>query len=602
MLDKLENIADNFAERRMVKVINAAFLRLVPFFTIGAIALAFLNLPIPGFQDFLAVGFDGRLGDFAQLITDCTFSVIAIAALCSLSLSYALEYVDTWNGRLYLFIPMFTSFCCFVILFVWQDSGLNFINIGTNGIFKALLVSLTSTKILFTLFRITSRRFYRYRGYDANIMVHSAFSAIIPVAITLVIFVLVRLLSDLVLAATDLNSLLLSYAQDFMQRGDLLTVIVMILISQLLAFIGAHNFMLFDLLPVVTDLLPNTSAIFTAQGYYLHFGLVGGSGASFGLLIALFIAGRKWQRARQMARVSAFPMLFNINEPLLYGFPIIFSPVYFIPFIVTPLISAIISYFAFSLGWVPPIIYAVGWTTPPLLSGYIATGSYSASILQACCILISAALYYPFVRMHHNFVLKQRQSRFHSMQKAAEDAAHGRGGPIISRDDVVGEFAREFAAYLRQRAAKNKLPFFMVYQPKTNREGRVVGSEALLRWHDPEMGYISPVTAVELMSECGLASELGRWVCSTAIREFAELRQSHLSNLRMSININPRHLEEDPGFVTFLAGLRDHYVIIPGEIELEITELVAITASEQMRKTFQAIRDIGIGLTIDDLG
>ncbi|MDR2957822.1 MAG: EAL domain-containing protein, partial [Coriobacteriales bacterium] len=99
-----------------------------------------------------------------------------------------------------------------------------------------------------------------------------------------------------------------------------------------------------------------------------------------------------------------------------------------------------------------------------------------------------------------------------------------------------------------------------------------------------------------------LAIDLGRWVSATAIREFAEMRESHFTNLRMSINLHPRHLEEDRSFVSFLAELRDHYVVLPGEIEFEITEHMAVNASYAMSETFRQIRDLGFSLTIDDLG
>ncbi|MDR2957283.1 MAG: PTS transporter subunit EIIC, partial [Coriobacteriales bacterium] len=502
MIESLSSIAARFAERRLVRILNNAFVRLVPFVIVGAIALAILNLPIPIFQDYIADGLDGRLSDFAQLLTDSTYSVITLAALCSISLSYALEYVDAWNGRPYLFVPMFTSFSCFVILFVWQDGSLNFINIGTDGIFRALIVSLSSLKLLFWLTHLTSRGLADFRGFDANLLVHSAFSAVLPVTITLVVSAGLRIVIDMLFGTTEITQYLLPFIE-VSESASYPAVVLTVLTSQLMAFFGAHNFVLFNLLQTINE-VSSIPAPFTVQGYYLQFALVGGSGATFGLLVAMVIAGRDWRKSRRMARVALFPMLFNINESLLYGFPVIFNPFYFVPFIIAPLMSASISYVAFSLGIVPPITNMVAWTIPPILSGYISTGSIAASVLQAVCILVSVALYYPFVRAHRFHELQQRHHRFDLMVKALDAAAHDREAIVVNRDDRVGELAREFSAALKVQAKQNKLPFFLVYQPKTDQAGKLVGSEALLRWHDTEMGSISPMAIIELMDESGL--------------------------------------------------------------------------------------------------
>jgi EAL domain-containing protein (putative c-di-GMP-specific phosphodiesterase class I) len=406
-----------------------------------------------------------------------------------------------------------------------------------------------------------------------------------------------------VLAITDIEGLIYGFIIET-EADSFMTVGLMVLVSQLLAFFGAHNFVIFDFIPSI-DMLPTLDTVpmlFSVRGYYLQFALVGGSGATLGLLLALLLFNGGWLKGRRMARASLFPMLFNINEPLLYGFPVMLNPFYLIPFITAPLASAAISYLAFWLRLVPPITMMVDWTVPPILSGYLSTGSLSASVLQAACIVVSVALYYPFVRAHRSYEQAQRRQRFAAMQDAAYSAAKEEEPPVVYRDDSIGELAREFAGHLAAAARQGQLPFTLAYQPKTDRNGRVVGSEALLRWSDAEMGQISPITAVELMEESGLSSVLGRWVIERAISEFTQIRQGHLTNLRISINLDPRHLRSDDTLVGFIAELRDRYVILPGEVEFEITEHVAVQATEAMKDLFKQLRELGFGLTIDDLG
>jgi len=604
-IEGLGGIAARFAERKLVRTLNTAFVRLIPFITIGAIALAILNLPIPILHNFISQVFDGALVNLVQILIDSTLTVIALAALTSVSMSYTLENRDVWEGEPNFFIPAFTSFSCFIILFVWKDSHLDFINVGTNGIFKAIFVGLFSLKLLFTFIKLTNRGVLnRSRsisgGLDANLLVQVYFAHILPVALTLISFVLIRATSSFIATAADLGRFY-DLITSWMQHGELSTTILVILFSQIMAFTGAHNFVLFDLLPSASQ-AAGTASLFSLRGYYLHFGLVGGSGATIGLLLALAIVGKKWYWGRSFARVSVFPVLFNINEPLLYGFPVILNPFYVVPFIIAPLVSATISFLAFQVGLVPLIVNTVDWTTPPLLSGYLATGSLAGTALQAVCIAISALLYYPFVRAHHVYEQQQRVIRFQLMQAEIARMGIGSTATVFERQDAVGQAAREIAVQIKQYIRMNRLPFYMVYQPKTDRQGRTVGSEALLRWQEPELGAVSPITIVGLMNEMGLASLLGRWVIEYALRDLAEMRTSHLSNMRMSINLEPRQLIEDKGFVDFLRELRDRYVVLPGEVELEITENVAVNATEETREIFRAIRDMGIGLAIDDLG
>jgi len=615
VFEKLGDLAAHFAEGKLVRTLNTAFARLIPFISIGAITLALVNLPIAQVQEFYRQFLDGRLLEVAGILTSSTLSLITLAALASISLSYTVENSDVWEGEPNYYIPVITSFTCYVILFLWQGNSMELTDqsVGTSSIFKAIIVSLSSLKLLFVFIRQSNAwragkmqkskpdSFTNSMRFDASLHAQKAIDLIVPVTLTLLIFVLARVVGQIIIQTTDLKAVL-EFIKDHMRNGSLPVVLLVMFISQLMAFLGAHNFVLFDLMPSFLDVASSQSSVFGIRGYYLHFALCGGAGATLGLLIAMAIVGRTWSKSRLFTRVSFFPVIFNINEPLLYGFPVILNPFYLIPFIITPLTSVIISYIAFTTGLVPPITHMVDWTTPVLLSGYLATGSLAGSMLQAICIGISVLLYYPFVRANQLYEQKQRLTRFDQMQKAAMATASGRGVPVIEREDAIGQLARELITQIRTASRRGDLPFHMVYQPKVNQVGRVVGAEALLRWNHPELGAFSPLTIVELMDESGLSATLGRWVAATSIREFSELRHNYASDLKVSLNLDPRHFENDDGFINFLKDLRDQYNILPGEVELEITENAAIMATDQMRERFHQIRDLGYSLSIDDMG
>ncbi|MBC1921031.1 PTS sugar transporter subunit IIC [Listeria grayi] len=115
------------------------------------------------------------------------------------------------------------------------------------------------------------------------------------------------------------------------------------------------------------------------------------------LVIALFI-GSKRKDNRLIAKVGAVPAIFNISEPLMFGLPIVFNPIFAIPYCIVPLFSTTIAYVASSLHFVDPSYVVVPWVTPAVLSGYLTTGGdIRASILQIIIITVGVFIYLPFV-------------------------------------------------------------------------------------------------------------------------------------------------------------------------------------------------------------
>lgn len=101
-----------------------------------------------------------------------------------------------------------------------------------------------------------------------------------------------------------------------------------------------------------------------------------------------------------IAKLSLAPGIFNINEPLIFGLPIVLNPILAIPFIFTPLITGTIGYFATMTGFAARAYVYTPWPTPPLISGFLATGgNWGAVITQTVCIVISVLIYLPFVKI-----------------------------------------------------------------------------------------------------------------------------------------------------------------------------------------------------------
>lgn len=123
----------------------------------------------------------------------------------------------------------------------------------------------------------------------------------------------------------------------------------------------------------------------------------GGSGMTLGLLLAIFIASRR-KDYRDLAKMAFVPGLFNINEPVMFGLPIVLNPILVIPFILVPFVNSLIGYFFISMEFIPPIAYAVPWTTPgPLIAFFGTGGNWLALFVGILCLAVSTLIYLPFV-------------------------------------------------------------------------------------------------------------------------------------------------------------------------------------------------------------
>ncbi|MFC6177628.1 PTS sugar transporter subunit IIC [Companilactobacillus huachuanensis] len=115
------------------------------------------------------------------------------------------------------------------------------------------------------------------------------------------------------------------------------------------------------------------------------------------LVIAIFIGSHK-ANYRSIAKIGAVPALFNISEPLLFGLPVVFNPILAIPYVLVPICSSTLAYFATAFGLVAKTYVVVPWVTPAILSGFLATGGdWRASVLQIVIIIAGVFIYLPFV-------------------------------------------------------------------------------------------------------------------------------------------------------------------------------------------------------------
>jgi PTS system cellobiose-specific IIC component len=133
---------------------------------------------------------------------------------------------------------------------------------------------------------------------------------------------------------------------------------------------------------------------------------MGGSGVTIGLLIAILFVSKR-DDMREITKLSLAPGIFNINEPVIFGMPIMLNPILAIPFIATPLITGTIGYIATSLGFAAKAVVMVPWPMPPIVNAYLATaGDIGAVVTQIICIIVSILIYLPFVKVSNKAAIK----------------------------------------------------------------------------------------------------------------------------------------------------------------------------------------------------
>lgn len=152
---------------------------------------------------------------------------------------------------------------------------------------------------------------------------------------------------------------------------------------------------------------------------------------------------------------------------------------------------------------------------------------------------------------------------------------------------------------MRQALAENR--FRLHYQPQVDlRSGRVLGAEALLRWHDPELGHVPPAEFIPVAEESGFIVAIGDWVLHQAVRQAA---QWHAQGRALVVSINVSAVQfHQPGFVDGVAAALHQAQLPPQWLELELTESILIQHAQEALERLQSLARLGVKLAIDDFG
>ncbi|MFR9190378.1 MAG: EAL domain-containing protein [Anaerotruncus massiliensis (ex Togo et al. 2019)] len=331
--------------------------------------------------------------------------------------------------------------------------------------------------------------------------------------------------------------------------------------------------------------------------FFDTFVLFGGCGTLLCLVVAIFLCDRR-KNVRGLSKMALVPVLFNINELIMFGVPIVLNPIYLVPFLCTPLVLTVISYLATLAGLVPVAIHTVEWTTPIFLSGYAATGSVAGSLLQLVNLAVGVGIYLPFVRLAQ---ARQLRSLEKQMERLAGEVraceAAGERPALLARGGQLGSMAKLLAEDLRYALRSGACS--STTSPRPTRGG-ACGAQAPLRWEHGRAVRLPPL-AVALAAEGGFADELAAFVVDTACCDLAALSEWSCRELEISCNLTAGQLTA-PGAPELVKKAIERYHIPPGRLGVELTEQDALSGAPQMTERLAALRETGARIIMDDFG
>ena len=405
----MENIlqaADRLFQNRYIISIKKAFTITLPVIILGSIASLINNMPI----DIVQAGLSTPVGQVIRAVNGAIWlgSTAIMAILIAWTLGYYLGNTYKMNGTL----SALTSVSAYLTICVTtSDGGISLSQLGSSGLFGAILIAILATEL-----------YHAFSRLKINISEDTAeegrqmFEALFPVMLSIFS---IALTNGIVLTTSGKGVdewiyTALSHLFSAADGGGLVGALLLVFGIHIFWFFGIHGGNVMDSIMVSAfgeNLIHNASQYalnhdafneqldIISKGFLDTFVFMGGAGTSLCIIIAVLIIARS-RYMRSIAKMGGVFALFNMNEIMLFGFPVILNPILLIPFLLTPLTITLVSWSAMSLGLVARVVTEVHWAMPPLISGYLATGGHlSGSILQVINIAAGILIYLPFIRL-----------------------------------------------------------------------------------------------------------------------------------------------------------------------------------------------------------
>lgn len=406
--EKLSTPMARIAEQRHLRAVRDGIISTLPLIIVGSLFLVIAFFPFPE-----GTAIKTWLSENAVTILlpyRMTMYIMSLYAAWGIGYSLARSYkLDGVTGGTLAAVA-------FLLTIVPQAvEGLGLVmpmgNLGGGGMFIAILMSIFAVEVL----RFTTVRNFRITMPEqVPPSVARSFEALTPAAIIIITLGVITYYLNF-----DWHGVIGKIVEPLISAADTLpsAIFLMTLIGFFWSF-GIHGMSIVGTVarPLWLALLDNNSAavatgqvaphIFPEQ-FFQAYVMIGGSGATIGLAILLALRAKS-QYGKMLGKTSIVPAIFNINEPIIFGAPIVLNPVLIIPFLLTPIINIIIAWATTVAGIVPKLYIAAPWTLPTPVFAFMASGgSWRAAVLGLILVVVSVLVYLPFFRIYDNRLLKE---------------------------------------------------------------------------------------------------------------------------------------------------------------------------------------------------
>ncbi|MCU5775574.1 PTS sugar transporter subunit IIC [Erwiniaceae bacterium BAC15a-03b] len=418
-------MAGAVGQQRHVIAIRDGFVSALPFMIIGSFMLVFIFPPFSPDTSwrFARAWLDFSLNHRQQLMLPYYLSMGVMTFFISVGIGASM-------GKHHKLDPVMTGLLAFMgfllVAAPYQDGKISTEYFSGQGIFTAIITALYTSEVYAWLKRhkITIRL-----PKEVPTGVARSFEILIPV------IVIVATLHPLNLLIESWTGMIIPQAimhllEPLVSASDSLpAVLLSVLVCQVLWFAGIHGALIVTgiMNPFwLTNLAANQAALEAGStlphtylmGFWDFYLLIGGVGST--LPLAFLLLRSRTAHLRSIGKMGVVPSFFNINEPILFGMPIIMNPLFFLPFICVPMINAVIAWTATKLGWVAQVVSMAPWTTPgPIGASWAANWAFSPVVMCLFCMLMSALMYLPFLRVYERSLLQQEA------EKSTDVAAQG---------------------------------------------------------------------------------------------------------------------------------------------------------------------------------
>ncbi len=416
-------VAMKIQSQRHIAAIKNGFTTLLPIIIVGSFCTLFNSVlcsTTPGYLSLANVPGMSWLANLSPIFTAANYgsmSMIAIGACILISM----ELAQTILGKPDWSVPI-TAICCYISLvpntidavvdgdIVATVSGLAASTTNAQGLFVAMLAALVGTEIYCRLVKWGKLEIHMPEQVPANVA--GSFNVLFPCCITVFIVSGFGWLFGMV-TGMSLPDAIIRFIQTPLANimGSLAGYVLLIFMTDILWLFGIHGTQTLNGIysPFMLAAFAENEAVFAAglgaaaapniicQPFMSCFGIITGAGLTGGLIIAIFLFSKR-DDYKAIARLALPCGIFNINEPMTFGLPIVMNPFLAVPFCLAPAASNIIGYVATSIGFCGKMVVNAPWTTPPGIMAFLSSaGSIGAAVTQILVIIVSAVIYTPFV-------------------------------------------------------------------------------------------------------------------------------------------------------------------------------------------------------------